>query len=69
MREKLNKAQEDRVIQAMAVSWCCPDGCAYIEAGRTPECDAMTGSEWLMDRMRRAWRAGRAALQKDKGNG
>ncbi|AZO78077.1 MULTISPECIES: hypothetical protein [unclassified Bosea (in: a-proteobacteria)] len=59
MSERLMKAQEDRVVQAMAVSRSCPDGCAYIEDGRQPECDAMTGAKWLMERMRCAWRAGR----------
>jgi hypothetical protein len=63
MAERLTEAQEDRVVQAMAVSWCCPEGCAYIEDGREPECDAMTRADWLMERMRRAWRAGCQALR------
>ncbi len=62
----LTKAQQDRAVRAAAIAWCCPDGCAYVEAKRQPECDAMTGEPWLREKIRSMLAAGLAALRADK---
>lgn len=46
-----------RMLSAACVQWCCAGRCAYVEAGRAPECEPMVkgkNGNWLRDRMRDA---------------
>lgn len=66
VRRPLKPEEEERAVKAGAQAWCCPDGCEYVKAGRQPECDAMTGEEWLAGRVRDMLRAALKEIRHDR---
>jgi hypothetical protein len=53
---------EAELAMSVACSMCCPDGCAYIVDGREPQCDAMTGGDYLTMRAASIIRTIKSAL-------